>query len=190
MSPERRPGDPGWKPSDEDIRGAEEHDPGLVLRIASVLPFVLIGAFGVIAFVAWLVVFVFGVRPPGQEGQPVWEWAAGKPAGQVAGQVALLLVIGVVCAGVVVASIYATGYGVRADQSRRFWFGAQAVFSVLGFLLLAGRSVAPGFMKEIGLSGSQWFFAFGLVAFSMIVVGLRMRREGEDEDGEEDGVDD
>jgi hypothetical protein len=190
MSPERRPGDPGWKPSEQDIRAAEEHDPGLVLRIASVLPFVLIGAFGVIAFVAWLVVFVFGVRPLGQEGQPVWEWAAGKPVGEVVGQVALLLVIGAVCAGVVVASIYATGYGVRAYRPRRFWFVAQTFFSVLGFLLLAGRTIAPDFMKEIGLSGREWFFAFGLVAFSMIVVGLRMRREGDDEAGEEDSADD
>jgi hypothetical protein len=190
MSPERRPGDPGWKPSSEDIRAAQEPDPGLVLRLASVLPFVLIGAFGVIAFVAWIVVFVFGVGLPGQQGQPVWKWAAGKPAGEVVGQVALMLVIGAVCAGVVVASIYATGYGVRARQPRRFWFVAQVFFSVLGFLLLAGRSAAPDFMREIGLSGGQWLFAFCLVAFSMVVVGLRMRREGDDEDGEEDAADD
>jgi hypothetical protein len=189
MSPERKPGDPGWKPSEEDVRAAQEHDPGLVLRIASVLPFVLVGAFGVIAFVAWIVVFIFGVRPAGQKSQPVWEWATGKPAGEVVPQVLLLVLIGVVCAGVVVASIYATGYGVRARQPRRFWFVAQAVFSVLGFLLLAGRSISPGFMKEIGLTGREWYFAFGVIAFSMIVIGMRMRRDGNDEDGEENVAD-
>ena len=77
----------------------------------------------------------------------------------------------------------------RALQPRRFWFVAQAVFSVLGCLLLVGPSIAPDFMKEIGLTGRESFFAFGLIAFSMIVIGLRMRRVGDDEDGEEDGAD-
>lgn len=161
-------------------------EPHLVLRVVSVIPFMLIGAFGVIATVAWVAVLVLGA---GTDRGTVVAWARGKPVGEVVPQVLLLVLIGVICAGVVVVSIYATGYGVRALQPRRFWFVAQAVFSVLGCLLLVGPSIAPDFMKETGLTGRESFFAFGLIAFSMIVIGLRMRRVGDDEDGEEDGAD-
>jgi hypothetical protein len=173
-------------PSARDAARPPAPEPHLVLRVVSVIPFILAGAFGVIATVAWVAVLVLGA---GTGRGNVLSWARGKPAGEVVLQVLLLVLIGVACAGVVVASIYATGYGVRAAQPRRFWFVAQAFFSVLGFLLLAGRSFAPTFMKEIGLTGREWFFAFGLVAFAMIVVGLRMRHEGDDEDGKEDGAD-
>ena len=41
-------------------------------------------------------------------------------------------------------------------------------------------------MKDIGLTGGQWYFAFGLVAFAMIVVGLRRRRGRDDEEDDAD----
>src|SRR5665647_1410848 len=115
-------------------------EPRLVLRVVSVIPFMLIGAFGVIATVAWVAVLVLGA---GTDRGTVVAWARGKPVGEVVPQV----------------------------------------------LLLVGPSIAPDFMKEIGLTGRESFFAFGLIAFSMIVIGLRMRRVGDDEDGEEDGAD-
>ena len=183
MSPERRPGDPGWRPSAAEVEAAEEHEAGLALRVLSVLPFILAGAFGVIAFVAWIVVLVLGV---GTDRGPVWAWAQGRPAREVLIQVGLLVLIGAVCAGVVALSIYATTYGFRMQQPRHFWGIAQGVFSALGFLLLLGRTMFPAFMQDIGLTGGQWYFAFALVAFAMIVVGLRMRRAKEDEDDDED----
>jgi hypothetical protein len=184
VSPERRPGDPGWKPSEEDVLAAQGPEPGLILRVVSVIPFILAGAFAVIAFVAWFIVLVLGV---GTDRGAVWTWAKGKPAGEVLAQVGLLVLIGLLCAGAVALSIYATTYGVRAQQPRHFWGIAQGVFSALGFLLLAGRTMFPSFMKDIGLTGGQWYFAFGLVAFAMIVVGLRMRRGGDDEEDDADG---
>ena len=186
MSPERKPGDPGWKPSDEDVAAALSPEPGLALRVISVIPFILAGAFGVIAFVAWIVVLVLGV---GSDRGAAWTWAQGKPAGEVITQFALLLLIGVACAGVVALSIYATTYGFRDGQPRYFWGIAQGVFSALGFLLLLGRTLFPGFMRAIGLSGGQWYFAFALVAFAMIVIGMRMRRGGEDGDEDDDAED-
>ena len=183
MSPDRKPGDAGWKPSEEDVLAAQGPEPGLVLRVVSVLPFVLGGAFGVIAFVAWIVMLVLGV---GTDRGAVWTWAEGRPAGEVVVQVGLLILIGLACAGVVALSIYATAYGFRTRQPRHFW--AVAAGRVLG----SGVRPAPGalqfpeFMEDIGLTGGQWYFAFGVVAFAMIVVGLRMRRGGDDE---EDGID-
>jgi hypothetical protein len=149
-----------------------------------VLPFILAGAFGVIAFVAWVVVLVLGV---GTDRGAVWTWARGKPAGEVLVQVGLLLLIGLACAGVVALSIYATTYGVRARQPRYFWLIAQGLFSALGFYLLLGRTTFPDFMQDVGLSGGQWYFAFGMTAVAMILVGLRMRRGGDDEEDDADG---
>jgi len=184
VSPERKPGDPGWKPSEEDVLAAQRPEPGLILRVISVISFILAGAFGVIAFVAWIIVLVLGV---GTNRGAVWMWAVGKPTREVLTQVGLLILIGLLCAGVVALSIYATTYGFRTQQPRHFWGIAQGVFSALGFLLLAGRTMFPGFMKDIGLTGGQWYFAFGLVAFAMIVVGLRMRPGGDDEEDDADG---
>jgi hypothetical protein len=62
VSPERKPGDPGWKPSDEDIRAAQAPRPRFALRVFSVLPFILFGAFSVIAFVSRIAV-VSDCRP-------------------------------------------------------------------------------------------------------------------------------
>ena len=184
MSPERKPGDPGWTPSEEDVLAAQRPEPGLALRVVSVIPFILGGAFGVIAFVAWLAVLVLGA---GTERGAAWSWAKGKPAAEVITQVGLLILIGLLCAGVVALSIYATTYGFRRQQPRYFWGIAQGVFSVLGFALLVGHTMFPGFMRDIGLSGGQWYFAFALAAFAMIVVGLRMRRGGDDAEDDADG---
>jgi len=184
VSPERKPGDPGWAPSEEDILAAQRPEPGLALRVVSVIPFILAGAFGVIAFVAWIVVLVLGV---GTDRGAAWTWAKGKPAAEVVTQVGLLILIGFLCAGVVALSIYATTYGFRTQQPRYFWGIAQGVFSALGFLLLLGRTMFPDLMNSIGLTGGQWYFAFGLAAFAMIVVGLRIRRGGDDEDDDADG---
>jgi len=183
VSPERKPGDPGWKPSDEDVLAAQRPEPGLALRVIPVIPFILAGAFGVIALVAWIVVLVLGV---GTDRGAAWSWAKAKPAADVVTQVGLLVLIGLVCAGVVALSIYATTYGFRTHQPRYFWGIAQGVFSALGFLLLLGRTMFLDFMKDIGLTGGQWYFAFGLVAFAMIVVGLRGRRGRDDEEDDAD----
>ena len=80
MSPRGRPGDPGWKPSDEDILAAQAPRPQFALRLFSVLPFILFGAFSVIAFVAWIAVVVFGA---GTDRGAVWQWAAGRGVGEV-----------------------------------------------------------------------------------------------------------
>lgn len=181
MSPERKPGDTGWKPSADDIAAAQRAEPGLVLRALSVIPFVALGVLGVLAFVSWIAVLVLGV---GTARGAVWTWARGRSAGEIVPQVALMLLIGAGCAAVVGLSIYATMYGFRARQPWFFWPAAQVVFSALAVLLVVGRAAYPALMQELGLTGAQWWFVFALLAFAMVVVGLRMRRGGHDgEDG-------
>lgn len=184
MSPERKPGDLGWRPDPEVVSAVERAEPGLVLRSLSVIPFVALGVLGVLSFVAWLAVLVFGV---GTSRGAVWAWAHGRPVGEVVSQVALMLALGIGCVAVIMLSIYATMYGFRTRQPRFFWPTAEAVFSALAVLLVVGRAKSPGLMGDLGLTGAQWWFVFGVVALSMTVDGLRMRRHGHDGGDGEDG---
>ena len=141
MSPERKPGDPGWKPSEEDIQAAQGRPAaGLVLRAVSVVPFIALGVLGVLSLVTWAAVFVFGV---GNDNGAVWTWAQGKPAGEILVQVALMLLLGVACLGVAVGSIYATMIGVKERQPRWFWLVAQTVFGGAPDPARLGLAVTP-----------------------------------------------
>jgi hypothetical protein len=181
VNPERKPGDPGWKPSEADIANAQRPMAGLVLRIVSVIPFISLGVLGLLSLVAWAAVFVFGV---GNSNGAVWTWAQGKPAGVVVTQVALMLLLGLGCLAVAVGSMYATMIGVKERQPWWFWPAAQAVFGVLLILLIWGSRAHPVGMEDLGLAGMQYWFAFAWLVFSLVMAGLRMRRRGHDgEDG-------
>jgi hypothetical protein len=184
VSPERKPGDPGWKPSEADIAASQRPMAGLVLRILSVIPFVALGVLGLLSLVAWAAVFVFGVGNPNGS---VWTWAQGRPAGEVIWQVALMLLLGLACLGVAVGSMYATMAGVKERQPWWFWPTAQAVFGGMLILLIWGARSHPAGMAELGLGGVQWWVGFVWLAFSIVVAGLRMRRRGHDGGDGQDG---
>jgi hypothetical protein len=166
---ERRP----WASRRHDAEGDEERV-GLILRTLSVIPFLLTGALGVVALATWLIVLVFGV---GIARDSAWSWAAGRPVGEVIYQFMLLLLIGVACAAIIVLSIFATGIGFRTVQPRWFWRVTQGIFILIGLALGFGRTLAPVFMEDIGLTGRDWFFFFGLAVFSVLVTGARRRRQ-------------
>jgi hypothetical protein len=183
MSPERKPGDPGWKPSAEDIRAAQVPRPQFALRVLSVLPFVLFGAFSVIAFVAWIAVVIFGA---GTDRGTVWQWASGRSAGEVVSQLALALAIGLVPVAVAVLSIWATMRGFSDGPALYFWLFTEIVFAVAALALVVGRVKWPGFMESIALKGTEWWFAFVVVAYSMTMAHLRVRRDRRTLAAEED----
>jgi len=185
VSPERKPGDPGWKPSDEDILAAQAPHPQFALRVLSVLPFILFGAFSVIAFVSWIAVVIFGV---GTDRGAVWQWAAGRSAGEVVSQLALAIVIGLVPVGVAVLSIWATTRGFGEGPALYFWLFTEIVFTAAALALVLGRLKWPEFMQSIALKGTEWWFAFVVVAYAMTMAHLRVRRDrrtlvAEDDDG-------
>jgi hypothetical protein len=185
VSPERKPGDPGWKPSDEDVRAAQQRPAaGLVLRVVSVIPFVALGVLGVLSLVSWAAVFVFGV---GNDNGAVWTWAQGRPLGEVIVQVALMLLLGLACLAVAVGSICATMIGVKERQPRWFWLVAQLVFGGLLILLIWGSRAHADVMQQLELTGLTFWFMFVWLAFSMTVAGLRMRRLGHDGEDGSDG---
>ncbi|MCX6372438.1 MAG: hypothetical protein NTX16_05030 [Actinobacteria bacterium] len=185
MSPRGRPGDPGWKPSDQDILAAQAPRPQFALRLFSVLPFILFGAFSVIALVAWIAVVVFGA---GTSRGAVWQWAAGRSVGEVLSQLALAVVIGLIPVGVAVLSMWATLRGFSGSPALFFWLFTEVVFAAAALVLVLGRVQWPEFMASIALKGTEWWFAFVVVAYSMTMAHLRVRRDRrtlavEDEDG-------
>jgi len=174
MSPERKPGDPGWKPSAEDIRAAEAPRPQFALRVLSVLPFILLGAFAVIAFVAWIAVIVFGL---GTENGTIWQWAAGRSAGEVVSQLALAVAIAAIPVAVAILSIWATLRGFDDGPALYFWLFTEIVFAASALALVLGRMQWPEFMDGIALKGTEWWFAFVVVAYAMTTAHLRVRRD-------------
>ena len=174
MSPERKPGDPGWKPSDEDILAAQVPHPQVALRVLSVLPFILFGALSVIAFVSWIAVVVFGV---GTDRGTVWQWASRFSLGEVVSQLLLAIVIGLVPAGAAVLSIWATMRGFSDGPALNFWLFTEIVFAAAALALVLGRVQWPEFMESIALKGTEWWFAFVVVAYSMTMAHLRVRRD-------------
>lgn len=164
--------DAGRQPS--SLREADESSSvTLALRLLSVVPFVLLGALGVIATVSWFVVLVLGV---GLDRGAVWAWAAGRPFFEGAGQVVLLLLVGVACGGVVVLSIYATLRGFGDRQPAWFWPLSEAVCLLVGGGLLLAQAQTPQTLSEIGLTGLDWVFTLAVVTYSAVVIHLRWRQ--------------
>lgn len=165
--------DAGRQPGSVQAGDESSSSVTLALRLLSVVPFVLLGALGVIATVSWFVVLVLGV---GLDRGPVWSWAEGRPFFESAGQVALLLLIGVACGGVVVISIYATLRGFGDRQPAWFWPLSEAVCLLVGGGLLFAQARAPQTLSELGLTGLDWIFTLAVVTYSAVVIHLRWRQ--------------
>lgn len=174
MGEAERPGGSRWKPSEEEIRAAQEAAPGLGLRLVSIIPFGLIGAFSVIAIVAWFAVIVMGA---GTDRGTLWAWASGRPAGEVVTQVALAILVGLVPVGLLVLCIWATMRGFGTEPALYFWLFTEIAFAALALALLFGRVQYSEFMEDVALSGREWWFALAVVGFGMTVAHLRARRD-------------
>lgn len=174
MSESDRPGGRHWKPSEEEVLASQDAHPGLALRLVSIIPFGLIGAFSVIAIVAWFAVVIFGA---GTDRGALWTWAQGKPAGEVLSQVALAIALGLIPVAILVLCTWATMRGFDTEPALYFWLFTEITFTALSLALVAGRVRYPEFMENISLGGQEWWFALALVGFGMTVAHLRVRRD-------------
>jgi len=149
----------------------------VILRALSVVPFVLVAAFGVIALVGWISVIVFGLSAPGSDGgEPIWRWVQGRSLGHVAGQLALAAGVALVPLGVTLLAGWATIHGFRSDPHRYFWPAAQLFWGVVGLGLVIVDRVWPETLRYVGVSTLDWWFAFVMVAVALILAGVRARR--------------
>ena len=170
----RIPGDIGWRPEPDAADRAGVVEPGLILRLLSVVGFFVAGVTGVIALVGWALVFVVGLGD-----QPtIWGWARGRPAGEVVAQVVLVVLLGVVCAGVTLVAMWAAWRGLQASAGRRFWVATQAVVGVVAVGLVVVDRRYPAALEEVGVGGWEWWLLSGVVALALVTAHLRMRRAG------------
>lgn len=155
-----------------DPHGPQATPPHLVLRVASVLPFAMTAIIGFIAIIAYIVVVVFGAGPGSQ---PIWRWAQGKSAGEIVSQVLVAVAIGLIPVAVAALAGAATWYGYREDASRIFWIAVEALWGVLVVALVVLARSHAGVLRSLSFSALDWWFAFGVLAYAMIVAGMRVR---------------
>jgi hypothetical protein len=146
--------------------------PGAVVRALSVIPFLLIAALGLIGVVSWVLILVFGLG----SGEPIWQAVQGLSVFELLWQLSLAVLVGVACLAATLIASWATTRGFREDASRAFWTLTQGFWGlvVLGIAYL-WRS-PPQWFDEFGFTSTDWWFAFGMVAFAMILAGVRLRR--------------
>lgn len=172
MSRAAKPGDVHWHADDVPLPGPGTTGGSLLLRVLSIIPFVLLGAISAIATAAWVLVLVLGV---GLERGAVWSWASGKPLSVIVSQTGLLLLIGIGCVALVVVSLYAASIGFGSTEPRWFWPVAEASAFLLLAGLIAGRALAPGELAEAGFTDRDWYLAFAVMVYSAVVMRLRRR---------------
>jgi hypothetical protein len=164
---------PDWQPDDDDIRRSEAPQRGVILRGLSVVPFALVAAIGLIAAISWPLVIVFGFGG----GEPIWDWAKGHTLWHVLGQALVAVGIGLIPVGVTVLASWAMIHGFRERPSRFFWPAAQVFWSVLAVGLVYVDRARHAWLDSIGLNATDWWFGFAVVAFAMIMAGLRIRAQ-------------
>lgn len=178
MSGAKRPGDPGWTPGEEERERAGEPSRDVGLRALSVVPFVLTAALGVIALVGWIVVIVFGIGAPGtgSDAEPIWRWAQDRSLLVIVTQAVLAIAIGLIPAAIMLAAAWAAMQGFQERPHPLFWPAAEIIWSVIAVALVVMARTQERFLSDIGVATTDWWFAFGLVAFAMILAAARIRR--------------
>jgi hypothetical protein len=160
-------------PKDEERAvGPDGYSPAVIVRALSVVPFLLLAAFGLIGVISWVLIILFGVG----DAEPIWQAVQGLSAGQLLWQLLLAVIIGLVPLLVALGSSWATARGFSQDASRTFWTVVQGLWGLIGIGLIALRQFRQAWLTDLGLSGFDWWFLFGMVAFAMILAGMRLRR--------------
>jgi hypothetical protein len=170
-------------PKDEErAAGPEGPSADVVLRALSVVPFLLAAAVGLIAIISWVLIIVFGVG----SAEPIWESVQGLSGTELAWQLLLAVAIGVVAALITLAASWATAHGFREDAGRPFWTMVQAAWGLVAVGLVYLAQTKGGWLEDVGLSRVDWWFGLLVVAFAMILAGVRLRRAPRAPDGEDE----
>jgi hypothetical protein len=160
-------------PKDEErAAGPEGPSADVVLRALSVVPFLLAAAVGLIAIISWVLIIVFGVG----SAEPIWESIQGLSGTELVWQLFLAVVVGVVAVLITLAASWATAHGFREDAGRPFWTMTQAVWGLVAVGLVYLARTKGGWLEDAGLSRVDWWFGLLVVAFAMILAGVRLRR--------------
>jgi hypothetical protein len=166
--------DPDSLTPDDEERAAGPDGPSvdIVVRALSVVPFLLVAALGLIGIVSWVLIIVLGIG----SGDPIWVAVQGLSFWELLWQLLLAMLIGLAPLLVTLAASWATARGFREDSGRVFWTVTQGLWGLAGLGLVYVARVREDLLADYQLASVDWWFAFGVVAFAMILAGVRLRR--------------
>ncbi len=144
----------------------------VVLRALSVVPFLLVAALGLIGAVSWVLIILLGVG----SSEPIWRSVRGVSLPDLLWQLILAVLIGLVPVLLTLAASWAAAHGFRESSGRPFWTAVEGVWGLAGLGLVYVDRARGEWLDELGLSRLDWWFAFVVVAFAMIIAGMRLRR--------------
>jgi hypothetical protein len=150
-------------PDDEEVAAGPD-GPGadVAIRALSVIPFVLTAA----------LIIILGIG----SGEPIWRSARGLSVPDLLWQLLLAVLIGLVPVAVTLLASWATVRGFREDAGRTFWTVVQSLWGLAAVGLVLVDRTRQAWIEEMGFSALDWWFLFGVVAFAMILAGVRLRR--------------
>jgi hypothetical protein len=152
----------------------------VVLRAFSVAPFLLIAALGLIGVVSWVLIILLGVG----SSEPIWRSVRGISLPDLLWQLVLAVLIGLVPLLITLGASWAAAHGFRMTAGRPFWTAVEGVWGLAAVGLVYVDRARGEWLEDLGFSGLDWWFAFAVVAFAMILAGMRLRRAPR---GNEDG---
>ena len=100
----------------------------------------------------------------------------GLSAAELVWQLFLVVVVGVVPVLVTLGASWATAHGFREDAGRPFWTMTQGMWGLVAVGIVYVQQTREDWLSDVGLSGLDWWFGLGVVAFAMILAGVRLRR--------------
>lgn len=160
-------------PEDEErAAGPEGPTIDLVLRGLSIVPLLLVAALGLIAIVSWVLLVVLGVG----SSDPIWVAAQGMSVAKLLWQIVAAVLIGLAPLAFTLAASWAAARGFREDSSRTFWTVVQSLWGLAAVALVVVDRARHEWLDAWGFTALDWWFAFGVVAFAMILAGVRLRR--------------
>lgn len=164
---------PDPTPEDEAGPAGAGERPGTVVRALSVAPFLLVASVGLIAVVSWVLIIVLGLGAA----EPIWTWASRHSTGEVVLQLLVAVLVALAPLAVTAAASWAALYGFRPASGRLFWAAVEATWGVAAIGLVVVDRTRDEWLRELGFTATDWWFAFGVVAFAMVMAGARLRAQ-------------
>ena len=136
------------------------------------VPFILLAALGLIGVISWVLIIVLGIG----SGEPIWKVAQGLSTAELLWQILLAVLIGLVPVGITLIASWTAGRGFSEYSGRPFWTVVQALWGIAAVGLVLVDRTRQAWIEEMELTSLDWWFMFGVVAFGMILAGVRLRR--------------